>query len=44
MKEILLTTLGISIIAFVSIIATYTLAVLIRAIIREFKNNGGKNE
>ena len=42
MKEILLTILGIFIIAFVSMIATYTLAVLVRAIIKEFKNNGGR--
>ena len=37
MKEILLTILGIFVIAFVSVIAVYTLACLIKAIIKELK-------
>lgn len=37
MRGILLTILGIFFIAFISLIAIYTLAVLIRAIIKELK-------
>lgn len=37
MKEILFTILGLFVIAFVSLIAVYTLAILIKAIVKNLK-------